>query len=117
MKVYTKISARYAEILDTELNFDTNMSLFSKLKPTHGHGSKKLGVGILDTSPMIQSTWTCFRAGWNMRNCHTIFDYLFANPKSDQRCARVLSGWSVPDFIGQVGGGYHRLYDGVLVCA
>ena len=39
-----------------------------------------------------------------MRNAHTVFDYLFGDSVSDQRCARVLSGWSVPDHTGQVGG-------------
>ena len=103
MKVYSKIASKYAQLLDGDLVEENSM--FANFKPTRGHGSKKLGVGILDSSPMIQSTWTCFRAGWNMRNCHTIFDYLFSNPTSDQRCGRVLSGWSVPDFTGQVGGG------------
>ena len=39
-----------------------------------------------------------------MRNAHTVFDYLFGNSVSDQRCARVFSGWTVPDHSGQVGG-------------
>ena len=101
IKMYTKIAAKYAVVLDQE--FDT--SLFENFDGHAGsHGCKKYSVKVLDDSPLIQPTWTVFRAGWVMRNAHTVFDYLFGNSLSDQRCARVLSGWSVPDHSGQVGG-------------
>ena len=49
-----------------------------------------------------------------MKAVHTIFDYLTFNSKNDRQVARVYSGWTVHDSLGQYAGGFPPIIEALL---
>lgn len=64
------------------------------LKPSRNlcsHSGKKFAVRTMGScSPVV----IIFRAGWEMRNAHTLFDYLIRDQQHDVEAAKVLAGWT-----------------------
>ena len=57
----------------------------------HPHTQKKSAVNTMADDLEIQIF--SFRAGWQARNFHSAFDYIFNNKKKDAVCGKVLAGW------------------------
>ena len=63
-----------------------------QLKNLRSHCGKKHSVYMMGSVPGLSSVATCFRAGWIMRNVHTLFDFLASTTVNDVRSAKALSG-------------------------
>ena len=72
----------------------------SGIKTTHCW--KKYAVNACGNNCSFQEI--TFRAGWILKSLHAIFDYLFANRKKDQICAKYISNWGMKIFDKIVGG-------------
>ena len=58
-----------------------------------GHVQKKSAVNVMADALEIQ-TFT-FRAGWQVRQFHSAFDYIFNNTqKKDKDRGKTLAGWT-----------------------
>ena len=69
------------------------------------HSPKRHAVEVANSNPLLHTTWVCFRAGWMLKNLHTIFDYIRPTEANDIEVALVLSGWKTPNLHGRMGGG------------
>lgn len=94
-------------------NFTTsNIPAVTDLTPgLSSHSYKKAAVNTMHTC--VDPLSLTMRAGWQMRDTHTLFDYLTSTVKSDQQCALSLSGWVVQDHTGKLSGGIPPTFDGL----
>jgi hypothetical protein len=59
------------------------------------HSGKKKGLNDMGSSS-LKTLPIIFRAGWEMRNAHTLFDYIVKQLKHDIDAAKVCAGWRMP---------------------
>jgi hypothetical protein len=56
------------------------------------HSGKKRALNEMANSS-LQPLAIIFRGGWEMRNVHTLFDYIYQKEKHDINAAKVCAGW------------------------
>lgn len=66
------------------------------------HCGKKRGINEMGSSDLA-SLPMIFRGGWEMRNVHTLFDYIHKQEKLD--AAKTIAGWK-QKYNGNIFGGY-----------
>lgn len=84
-------------------NRDRMRTRFNDL--THGicsHSSKKYAVREMGRE--LNPIYVIFRAGWAVRNAHTLFDYLVKDVVHDIKAAKICAGWTAHWFGGIWGG-------------
>ena len=70
------------------------------------HCGKKYAAQFMGETTCLSPLATVFRCGWEMRNVHTLFDYLVSSAVNDRKSAKVLANWNVVSGIsGEIGGG------------
>ena len=95
----------YSLALDYETNYSTSFELNPNLSSHCGKKRSNYIMGESDLGPIAQ----IFRAGWEMRNVHTLFDYITGTENSDKRAGKVISGWNF-----KVGDSYYGGYPPAL---
>jgi hypothetical protein len=66
----------------------------SELKPKlTSHCGKKHAVQKMGDVQGLPMHAIVFRSGWDMKNLHTIFDYIVKSMINDERCGKALAGW------------------------
>ena len=58
--------------------------------------------------PMI-----CFRAGFDKKNLHSLYDYCMKDAVNDRRCGMVLAGWTNTNNEGNMRGGFPPVLEDV----
>jgi hypothetical protein len=74
------------------------------------HAGKQYAVQNMSASP-LQIFQIIFRAGWEVRNAHTLFDYLQRESVHDLEAAKACAGWRTKLFDRIYGGYTNRLED------
>lgn len=73
------------------------------------HSGKK--YMITEMSRYLNPIYLIFRAGWTVKNAHTLFDYIVKNGHHDVQAAKICAGWT-SRWNNEVWGGYtNRLSD------
>ena len=73
------------------------------------HTGKKYSVNVM--SRLLSPLLCIFRAGWDLKNANTIFDYLVKEAVNDIEAAKACAGWTA-EFQGKIFGGFtNRLSD------
>lgn len=93
---------------------------YNKIKPSSAltsHGQKRFAVQELSEHAVLNPLSVIQRVGWQLKNMHTIFDYLTNSASNDRQTAYHLSGWSTPDFTGRLFGGRPPLLDAIEIAA
>lgn len=68
------------------------------------HSGKKFAVRAMGRE--LNPIYVVFRAGWEVRNSHTLFDYLVKDIVHDVKAAKICAGWHTPWF-GDIFGGFN----------
>ena len=55
---------------------------------------RKLGVNVMADDGNLQFHSLVFRSGWQVKNMHSAFDYIFNTHRKDNFCAKVLAEWT-----------------------
>ena len=93
---------------------DQHLDMPSKL--TNGicsHSGKKYAVRQMGRE--LNPVYVIFRAGWAVRNAHTIFDYLVKDVVHDVKAAKICAGWTTIGSSGDVWGGQNCSIDDLTV--
>ena len=85
-KLEKLLSDYHGEVIVGQPNMNNNDELFCIPVNLKGHTQKKSAVNTLADDLEIQ-VFT-FRAGWQVRNFHSAFDYIFNNKKKIQYLER-----------------------------
>ena len=67
---------------------------------------KKTGVNIMCSHPLLAMHMICFRAGFDKKNLHSLYDYCMKQEINDKRCGMVLAGWLSANHDGNFRGGH-----------
>ena len=73
------------------------------------HSPKKLAVNLMGRE--LTPVYVIFRAGWAVRNAHTLFDYLIKDVVHDIKAAKVCAGWTSKWYDDIWGGFTNKLTD------
>lgn len=95
-ELYSHILLYYHDFLDGQDELTVNNKLGA-------HSGKKKGLNDMGSSS-LKTLPIIFRAGWEMRNAHTLFDYIVKQLKHDIDAAKVCAGWRMPYGDGIFGG-------------
>ena len=101
-----QVSKEYGDAVctdDDEFNEEDLHCLVSLPPVVRGHANKKSSVNKL--ADVLDIQVFAFRCGWQVRNIHSAFDYIFSTTKKDAKCGKVLAGW-LPNSAGEYLGGY-----------
>jgi len=66
------------------------------------HSGKKYAVREMGRE--LNPVYVIFRAGWAVRNAHTLFDYLVKDVLHDVKAAKIVAGWTT-NWHGDIWGG------------
>ena len=69
------------------------------------HCGKKAAMQAMADYSELPFYAISFRAGWESKNMHSLFDYLIQSANNDNRCGKTLGGW-VAKFGETIFGGY-----------
>ena len=58
------------------------------------HSNRRFSVESLTSFPGLPIPAISFRAGWMMKNVHTLFDYISPRDSDDRKVGRAAAGWS-----------------------
>ena len=78
------------------------------------HAGKQYAVQNMGASP-LKIFQIIFRAGWEVRNAHTLFDYLQRESVHDLEAAKACAGWRTKLF-DQIYGGYTNSLEDLTEC-
>jgi hypothetical protein len=78
------------------------------------HAGKQYAVQNMGASP-LKMFQIVFRAGWEVRNAHTLFDYLQRESVHDLEAAKACAGWRTKLF-DQIHGGYTNRLEDLTEC-
>lgn len=73
------------------------------------HSGKKYSVNLMGRE--LNPVYIIFRAGWAVRNAHTLFDYLIKDVVHDIKAAKVCAGWTSKWYDEIWGGFTNKLTD------
>ena len=85
-----KVTQKYPDDPD---NTHYESAKMDKKQSAYSHGRKK-GINIMADDCHLQFQSLAFRSGWQVKNMHSAFDYIFNSAKKDNFCAKVLGGWT-----------------------
>ena len=74
---------------------------------------KKTGVNIMCSHSHLAMPMICFRAGFDKKNLHSLYDYCMKDVVNDRRCGMVLAGWTNTNSEGNMRGGFPPLLEDV----
>ena len=69
------------------------------------HSGKKYAVREMGRA--LSPVYIIFRAGWAVRNAHTLFDYLVKDVVHDIKAAKICAGWNTKWF-DEIWGGFNN---------
>ena len=115
VKHFTNCLNKCVEYFNTYIRKDTpTEDLFAELpndltENLCSHSPTKHAVNLMGRE--VTPVYVIFRAGWAVRNAHTIFDYLIKDFVHDVKASKVCAGWTSKWFDDIWGGYTNRLTD------
>jgi hypothetical protein len=78
------------------------------------HAGKQYAVQVMGRA--LKVVQIIFRAGWDVRNAHTLFDYLQRETVHDLEAAKACAGWQTKMLEDRIQGGYTNKLEDLTEC-